>query len=315
MIDNDGRDALPPHIWSRTALQNKAKRYAEEMSTFAQSEWQFAFYSTFVLEFTARATLSSISPVLLAEGWPNTLFALGRTPSRGKFVPRSVDISEVFARLNELVPGFTDDMRNAAVLHMTRRNEEFHSGAVPFDDLRPSAWLPQYYEILDTLLRHMGEDLASLLGAAEAEDAMTQIQAYNDKSAKNVKASINAHRQTWQEKTSDEQAEARMQAAAVATRTIGHRVKCPACDSDALLHGAPRTSPPSITIQDDIITERQEYIPTRFECSACGLRISTLAQLNVAGLGDPFIAKHSYDAWEYYADDDMFDGWEPDFNE
>jgi hypothetical protein len=104
------------------------------------------------------------------------------------------------------------------------------------------------------------------------------------------------------------------QASIWAIKQTGHRVKCPACDCDALLSGAPIDAPIR-TIDGDEITEVQQKLPSRFECIACGLKISGLPQLAACGLGDAYKTTSIYDAAEYYAPDDDYSGFEPDNNE
>jgi hypothetical protein len=75
---------------------------------------------------------------------------------------------------------------------------------------------------------------------------------------------------------------------------------------------------PKKEIRDDTIVETQYYLPSNFECVACGLKITGLPQLSAAGLGDQYKATFEYDAGDYYTPeerDDRYEGYEPDFNE
>ena len=94
-----------PGGWSKDALLAKGQLYVEQMQAFAHDDWRFVLWSTLALELLARATLAHISPTLLADpkDWNNTLHALGMAPKAAKFVPRSVDISQVIVRLQEIV--------------------------------------------------------------------------------------------------------------------------------------------------------------------------------------------------------------------
>jgi transcription elongation factor Elf1 len=119
----------------------------------------------------------------------------------------------------------------------------------------------------------------------------------------------------WQKREQAERDKLASQAKLWATRQRGHRVTCPACSSDAVVTGD-SISAPQKTIKDDLITEKQEHLPSRFECIACGMKIAGLSQLTAAGLGDVYIQAQSYDAGEYYApEDEEMDGYEPDNNE
>ncbi len=78
-----------PHGWSKDALLAKAQRYSELMLAYPHDDWRFAFWSTLLLELLARAALSHISPVLLADpkDWNNAYHALGFSPKASKFAP------------------------------------------------------------------------------------------------------------------------------------------------------------------------------------------------------------------------------------
>lgn len=52
-----------------------------------------------------------------------------------------------------------------------------------------------------------------------------------------------------------------------------------------------------------------------FQCVACGLKIHGLSRISVVGLGDRYIKTQTYDASEYYAPEDSYEGYEDDNNE
>jgi hypothetical protein len=307
-------DAVP-HPWSREALFAKAQRYAEEMGSYSQDEWQFGLWSTLVLEILARAALAAKSPALLADlkDWNNVYFGLGFDPTAPKFVAKSADMKTVLSRLRDVYPNFTIELESFAALHTARRNEEVHSGGTPFDVIGASTWLPMFYEACHTLLECMGEALESLFGVDEAKVAGTLMAAAKDHAAKAIGQTISAHRTVWDGKTADDRDNLAVQAAAWAMKSDGHRAKCPACGNDGLITGAPVASAKR-TLDGDTVIEKQMYLPSRFECVACGLKINGYSQLSACGLGDPFAATTEYDAAEYYGQ--MAQDYDsPDFNE
>lgn len=305
-----------PHEWSSESLINKAQRYANVMLEQNKTTWQFGFWSALTLEMVARAALASVSPTLLAEGrdWNNTYYALGHTPIEPKFIPRSVDISEIFKRLGVIVPGFTLEVRNFCSQHMNLRNTELHSGSLPFDSLGTSTWLPNFYRACHILLRSLGKDLNFMFGADEATIADHLIKSLEDKAAKAVKGTIQAHRTAWELKSPAEKELLGRQAEVLSSRHGGHRVKCPSCSNTALLQGSPFGAP-NQTLADDVIVERQSLLPSSFECTACGLKISGYSKLNVCGLGDAYISTSRYGAAEYFELVDPETLYEEDFNE
>ena len=128
------------------------------------------------------------------------------------------------------------------------------------------------------------------------------------------KGIIAEHQTIWKQKEKAEQDKLSAQASLWATRHSEHRVKCPACDSDALVVGDPIGAPQK-TIKGDIITESQEHLPSKFECVGCAMKVGGLSQLHAASLGDVYKQTQAYDAAEYYAAQDSQPDWEPDNND
>lgn len=117
--------------------------------------------------------------------------------------------------------------------------------------------------------------------------AKTLIEAVKDEVAKSVKGTINAHKTTWDDKSPEEREKLSKQAVTVSLRVDGHRVKCPACESTALLHGSFAGAESSI-YGDGLIVVRLPMLPASFECKACGLKIVGYSKLNACGLGGTF---------------------------
>lgn len=304
------------HPWSKDALFAKAQRFAEDMLQNPKDDWRFALWSTLTLELLGRAALANINPALLAEAkdWNNLYFSLGFTPTANKFVPKSIDVTTVFFRLREVLPDFTTELEGFAALHMTRRNEELHAGSTPFDSLKSAAWLPIYYQACTVLVESLGEKLDILVGNEEAEFARTIIKAYRDESAKIVLKSVEAHKTIWHGKPEAERNKLSHQASTWATRQRGHRVICPSCGCDAIVTGS-AIAAPFQKIEGDLMIETQQYLPSRFECVACQLKISGLSQLTACELSNTYKATFTYDLAEYYAPDDDYAGYEYDNNE
>jgi len=303
------------HPWSKDALLMKAQRYAQEMLSCGRDEWRFGLASAFVLEFVARAALAKVSPVLLARNreWEHLYYALGHSPIKARYKPRSVEFSEVLNRLEVVRPAFTTELKGFSLQHMEWRNEELHDGGTPFDGLQPT-WLARFYETCKVLLNAMDEELPVLFGELEAEVAEQLIIASRDQSAMAVHREVAAHKNGWEEKSQEEKDELQRQALSWATRQDGHRVKCPACGSHALLNGAP-ISAVIRKLEGDFVVEAQDYLPSKFECIACRLKIAGLSHLTACGLGSPYKSTSAYDAAEYYSREDAYAGFDDDFNE
>lgn len=314
--------SVTPHPWSEDSLFCKAQLYIERMEAHPADDWQFGFWSALALEHLARAALAHISPVLLAgsQDWRNLTYALGSEPTTLRFVPRAIPPSDAISRMKELIPDFNDEVAGFCTQHLRRRNSELHSGELAFALLGTSEWLPRFYLTCAVLLQSMNKELGDLISAPSK--AQELIDAHEDAAASSVKNDIKAYKQVWSKKDLKEQEEATMQASTWATRHAGHRVDCPACNSQALLQGTP-SGPVTTKVEEYEVTERQSMLPTSFECIACGRRIAGLSKLAASGLGNAYSVKYSYTAAEYfqlYTEEEMEEArnempYEPDFNE
>jgi hypothetical protein len=306
-----------PPTWDPESLYLKALRYVQHMSALDSDDWEYALWSSFSLEFLARAALANVSPALLADTdktWTSLYHALGFVPTEEKFAPKSIAISEVFKRLAAILPDFAKEYESFGVLHTGRRNAELHTGEPALDGIKGSLWQPRFHRTCEILLFSMGMTLNDFLGRDEAKTARQLIVAAADESARAVKGDVEAHKKVWLAKPEQERSTSMAQAAVWATRQAGHRVDCPACASQALIVGEP-VSAPVKRLKNDEITETQEYLPKQFECVSCGLKIAGLSRLTVVGLGERYKKAQVYDAAEYYAPDDDFSGYEDDNNE
>lgn len=273
--------------------------------------------STLTLEILARAALAHVNPALLADSsrdpkdWNNLYYALGGKPRAAKFVPKSVDITSVFDRLSDIWTSFDSDRVGIAKAHITKRNEELHAGANPFD-AGSGDWLGEYYDVCAALLESMGESLASLLGDKEAGVAKKLVTAAKDESAKAVNKAIHQHRRSWE--AVSKRYTLRLRASIWAAQHVGHRVTCPACKSQAVVTGEP-IAEPHATISGGMVTEKQDHLPSKFECIACGLKIVGLARIAAARLGNTYTSTRTYNLEEYFGDRTEFEGFEDDNNE
>lgn len=321
-------DKTTENPWEADSLFAKSLIYLEQMEASIADEWQYGLWSSLSLELLARAALSNISPVLLADSknWRNITFALGSAPTAKKFNPVSIPTKEVLARLTELLPEFTEEMAGFCSKHTDDRNAELHSGEVIFGKNGTSRWLPRFYQSCDILLKSMGKTLEDYV--SNVSHAESLIKSLSDDAAKSVRQEISAYSKVWSNKPEEEQSDAIHQAKTWATRQSGHRVKCPSCSSVALLHGAPVGAVATeINYEDDEVIQRQSMLPSSFECIACGLKISGYSKLSACGLGDTFSAKTTYTPAEYfelYTEDELQQArdeveasytYEPDFNE
>lgn len=284
-----------PNEWSKTAILNKAQRYAETMQD--RESWQYVFWSALTLEMLLRASISNISPALLAEkDWSSVYFALGY--ARPKKL-KSLSVTELLNQAAVMLPGFNSDMSSFSVTHFERRNSDVHSGALPFDGLLTSEWLPQFYSVSECLLKSMNKPLSFLYGTEEATAAKIMINGLKSKAAKAVKKTIAHKQKDWDRLPKADRDALTKQAVLLATRNKGHIVTCPACKSKSIVKGTP-SSVPTVSVADDLVIVKTPMLPIHFECTACKLKILGYAKLSACGLGGVYTSTAFFDAIEYY---------------
>jgi hypothetical protein len=304
-----------PKEWDAQALYDKAQQYAERMILADEEDGENLLWSALAIELLARAALANVSPVLLVDARKeaNLAYVFGFPVRESKFNPTSVSIEQVLTRLNNVVEGFIEQHREFCVIHMGYRNAELHSGDSPFGGVKN--WEGPYYQAVEILLKSMGYDLKEFLGDEEGDTAQKQIDAYADKGAQAVKKDVENNKNAWLALSDADRAKGVAKSEVWATPEKGHREKCPACESVALVFGEPVGSPER-EIDGDFITETQSMLPRKFECIACGLKISGLAKLTVVGLGAKFKNTQTFDGYELFAEDpDPYAGYEDDNNE
>ena len=295
-------------MWSDQEYWNKARLYIRRAQLARADEGLNPFWMALAIEFVARAALSKVSPVLNADPGKvdNIYFALG-VKDIGK--PRSLPLHAVISRCLTVVEGFEERHRVFCDFVGLQRNEELHTGALPFENLNMASWLPMYYEVLDVLCRHLDHDLDDLLGAGEAEVAREMIR----DSAKDLERStlqrIAAHKRVYEAKSADERqhlsnaARIQSQSGEIAADLAGI-VECPACSSSGLVTGREiRRSEPYL--EDDCLVEEITGSSEAFVCYACELKLSQVAEIRWSDIEPHFTAKaatslHELQEMEYY---------------
>ena len=295
-------------MWSEEEYWSKAKLYVRRAQSAEADEGLYPFWLSLALEFIARAALSKVNPVLNADPQQieNVYFALG-LGNVGS--PKTVPLHSVFVRCVTIVDGFEDSHRKFCDFLGVQRNEELHTGALPFEDLKLQKWLPDYYEVLDILCRHLERDLAELLGCGEAEAARDLLKATAKGLKATVKRSIAAHKRVFEVKPEEERQELESDAwvramAAKASTQFADLVNCPSCSSSGLLRGRPlrKTKP---EYEDGLLVEEVTCRSESFSCQACGLKLASVSHLHWSGIEPQFnvtleTSLHDHQEFEYY---------------
>lgn len=305
------------HEWSMESLFNKALLYASRMEGCSADDPDQPFWSSLCLELLGRAAVAAISPTLLADpkDWRNINHALGRPTSTKRFRPRSVSTAVVFTIIHESIPAFRKELLDASLAHTERRNEELHTGSRPFESLRSSEWMPDFYESCEVLLSSLGKSLSDLF--SNHAMAMRQIQAKRDDAAKSVRADIARYRGIWLALTPEDQTLRARRSELQSLRFVGHRVTCPACGSQALVFGEPHGEV-NTEVDGTTVVLRQSMLPERFLCPACELMVIGYSRLAAAGRGDLFTATTRKPIADHFAasyEDEEYDFSYDDFND
>lgn len=306
------------HEWSKESLLAKAQNYSEIMHNKEYTDWQFGFWSSLTLELLLRATLSSVSITLIADSkdFNNLIHAIGKSANQKKFTAKSIEISEVLKRLENIFDNITPEITSFCLIHINRRNTELHSGDLPFLNLDTSKWLPKYYWVCQELCKCLEIKLSNFLSTEIAKQAEEMINDLLDENAKSINGLINACKVIWENKSEEEKSTLTNQSEVLMNRHNGHRVTCPACSNTALVKGTAIGNVIKV-INDSEIVERQTMKPSIFECIACDLKITGYSKLMACNLADTYIETSVYEPAEYFEieSNDDYEGYYEDNNE
>ena len=290
-------------IWNRDPLWAKAKLFLERAFEQPPDSPLFGLWCSLGLEMLARTAVASVSSTLLAESdrdHKNLLHALG--VREGLLVPKSITASHAFTLCQKIFSAFTNDDVMACNALSNRRNAELHSAEAAFDNYPTSQWLPGFYHACSSLVGALNETLDHLLGPDQAHVAEEVLQISREGVADRVKASIEACKKNFEEGSAAER-EAALTAAkdkvAKLVHERHHKVLCPACESDSVVKGD-AFGPEKLDHEDGDVVIRQSVIPRAFDCSACGLKLSGYAELEVAKLAGIYKRRTTFSPEAYY---------------
>ena len=288
--------------WERSALWSKAVLFMQRATSQDKESPDFGLWASLGLELLARAAVAQTSPALLADpdkDQKNLLHALGISSSHA---PKSIPTFQVLSHCRTLVPAFTEDEFKAASALLNRRNEELHTGAAAFATFPLQSWIGSFFRCCKILAEHQGETLTSLFGKEEATVAEEILGKAEAGVISNVKSSISAHSKVFEAKDAKEREELSSEAQAEADKLSHrghHRVHCPSCKCTATVQGTTYGGE-RLEHKDDMIIVRESVIPTKFSCTACGLKLSGYQELVAAGVGDHFTHRSEYSPSDYY---------------
>ena len=291
-------------IWDSEQYWKKAIRYVELSAHPERDAWERPFWLSLALEFLARAALTKIHPALNADpegDGLNLLYAFGYEL---KGQPKSLPIHAVLLRLQKVVPELTKPRREFCDFFSNVRNQELHTCEMPFESLAESKWLARFYDVCHVLCDHLGKDPKELFGVSEAAAAAGLINALKSEKIGAVKSKIAAHRTVFTSKTEEEQKQMQSQSLLLSKQWLHTEtaVECPACQCLAKLVGTvERVSRPFY--DGDELLERNTVLANRLDCAACGLALSDVDELHVAGIEPHFHYNESTELHDYHEPD------------
>ncbi|MEI6848364.1 MAG: hypothetical protein WCK32_10185 [Chlorobiaceae bacterium] len=290
--------------WERDPLFTKARLFFQNAFNTHRDDSSFGLWCSLGLELLARATLAPVSPTLLAQPDQAQKYLLHVVHKESELqFPKSIIASQVFELCNRIFPEFSEEDRKVAVALLNVRNAELHSGAAAFKEYNSSKWLAGFYHACRSLANALEESLEDLFGEQEAKFAQDLLAENRDNVKKEVLGAINKHKSLFETKPQSDKETAKLEAEKLGQELSTkrhHRVTCPACGCTATVKGRPFGKEHVTHDESYEIIVKQAVSPTEFSCPACSLKLTTYAQLETAGCGDPYTRKNTYSAAEYY---------------
>lgn len=289
--------------WEREPLFTKAKLYFEKAYEEDKEEPFFGLWCAMGLELLARSAMSHISPTLLAEpdrDHQNLLHALNLGSAKSQ--KKSIGMIQIISLCQTLIPDFTATDFTIASAIINRRNEEVHTGAAAFEEYPTQQWIAGFYKCCKILSEFQGESLNSLFGDDIQKEAELILAEIEEEVIGKTKGLIAAHNKVFSNKEAELQEALRKTAQENGDKLAHrgyHRVDCPACGCVSTVIGEPYGKD-TIENADNEIIVRQSILPTKFNCTACELKLNGYNSLSAAGIANHYTRRQNYSPEEYY---------------
>ena len=291
-------------MWDYDSLYKKSKYFVRKGLEHQTQEFAEApLWFILAIELLARATLSRIHPVLLADPQDGanimSAFGFGR-----KKAPMSVPAKTVFRRCVVVCEEYSESDFDRCMEWMNWRNEQLHTGKLAFEELKASTWLPDFYRICMIFLSYNATSLQDFLGENHAATAKEIVESLSTKKKSEAHSMVREKRIKFKKFGVDERLE-RLNAGRIATqqawsiRRRGKEIDCPSCEGAALVFGdLIRSTDPRD--KDGELVQDDYWLPSGLICYCCDLKITGHAYVAALGFGDPFWTQDILDPKEYY---------------
>ncbi|MEV7201525.1 hypothetical protein [Streptomyces griseoluteus] len=300
-------------MWNYENFLGKAQLYFSRAASHPHAEDdEVALWILLGLEFLLRAPLAKVHPTLLADPTGDSIMHAAGYHTKD---PKSIQSSGVISRLTLVIDEFAERVGEAKLL-LSLRNGELHSSESPLA-IAQDQWLPHFIRVADTLCKHLGLKTEDVVGADIVAHGRNLVDVEDKRLGHEVNIRIKAAKEFFSKLRADE-VEARIRFATsgvgrdtlvskyLESVTVGagqlafERVACPACECRVPLRlEAVRTT--KEWLEGDQVKSETVHIARELLCPICELRLSTTAELGVAGIRQQFVIERSEELAERYA--------------
>mgnify|MGYP000117108446 CR=1 FL=1 len=300
------------HDWNFEKLLSKAVLYGNRARDTERSDSLYGFWSALSLEFLARACLSKIHPVLLADpqDGKNILSVFGVPISNG--APVSIPAKSVYSRCRSLVSGFDDTAQQHCTYMARARNSEIHSGDAAFEAMTHNRWQTEHFKVVKTLCNASGAALSDFFTIEEVGAIEEVIERSSKELEGRSKAKVETNEQWFQALGDDEQTTLAENSEDVSRSILGSspylfQTHCPSCGSKAIISGE-HVLRTSVSLDDGSLIRRSTVASSRLYCGACRLDLSRDELISI-GLSPTFEYAQELDPVDHFGVDprDYFD--------
>lgn len=289
---------MKPHPFEFEPLWHKAKVFMERglAARRESKDDEWPLWASLAAELLGKAVLAKRHPVLVAH--PGTgreddaanslLSAAGIEVREGGL--RSIEMHTVIVRLSKVLPPeFDQRVQKALKVAALMRNEELHSGAVPFAGLEEHTWAPGFWQAISLLLKDIGKSVQDFVGPKFETLVVGLIAATEASIEKAVKEAMGAAKERWKVRSDDNGGEEAYRKKVTGKVHNAHskeyQADCPVCGCcGTLTHSDVELSSVRRVGDDSQILTDKRYRADDFECEGCSLYLDGTAALAKAGL-------------------------------
>lgn len=257
-----------------------------------------ALWAACALELLGKAALSKVSPLLVAdpsdEG-KSLLVAAGLSADFAGY--KSIQAKAVFSRCARAFPSFNATRANQIAVS---RNEELHSGGLPFATVRQDVWWESFWALATVLVQSQDRTLDELV----PPERLQVVEEHLARNAENTKLRVESliQRATQRLKLLDAsvlsvRVQAELSARAVAIDLdFASPIDCPACGANGHIHGDfVGDSDVEVDYDEGVAIERATVWTDSFSCENCGLVLPDQDFVAAANLPATFSIEREYE--------------------